>query len=61
MPNAEILPPGFKKNDLSAAFQQEIELGDNTYKKVLGTFTRERPDAAPTIRTSVLEYGKLHP
>jgi hypothetical protein len=54
-------PPGVTKFDLSAVFQQEIALGDNKYKKVLGTFNRETPDAAPTIRTSVLEYGKLHP
>jgi hypothetical protein len=47
--------------DLSAVFQQVIELGDNQYKQLTGTILRKEPGSEPTISIIPLEYQKDRP
>lgn len=50
--------PGFKQTHVGAAFQQEISLGDNRFRRVLGTVHVEEAGDAPTINIQVSEYRK---
>lgn len=47
--------------DLSAVFRQEIDLGDNRFKRVMGMVQRKEKGSEPTFSINAMEYEKYRP
>ena len=47
--------------DLFAIFQQEIELGENKYRRVTGLIQRKEGASEPAFSINTMEYSKYQP
>jgi hypothetical protein len=48
-------------SDLSAVFRQEIELGENRFKRVMGMVQRKEKGSEPVFSINAMEYTKYQP